>query len=86
MCGIRLKYHSSNRLTDRIIEGLSDKCHILLRWYNKKRFVSLDILKNALQSGLVSETATSKTLLNDFREKNACLRKDFKLTAFELVG
>ncbi len=24
MCGIRLKYHSSDRLTDRIIEGLTD--------------------------------------------------------------
>ncbi len=50
----------------------SDKCklyHILLRWYNKKRFASLDILKNALQSGLVSETATSETFLNDFHEK-----------------
>ncbi len=50
----------------------SDKCklyHILLRWYNKKRFVSLDILKNALQNKFVGETATSDTFLNDFHEK-----------------
>ncbi len=70
----------------------SDKCklyYILLRWYNKKRFVSLDILKNALQSGLVSETATSETFLNDFREKVLTMESPaerFKMDRLQVDG
>ncbi len=66
----------------------SNQCklyHILLRWYNKKRFVSLDILKNALQSGLVSETATSEIFLNDFHEKVLTLEPPVEIFKIDRV-